>query len=107
MIEFSIKRRQSAFFESDKVHSWTLQILNYAGVKNLLKFASEKSRFCSASYSQFCPVKKVLYFDVFSSLQVNAKTHYKTTLLSTVGNQQYNKNRSETNFKNAAPILVM
>ncbi len=36
-----------------------------------------------------------------------ASSHYKTTLLSTVGNLKYNKNRSESRFKNAAPILVM
>ena len=30
-----------------------------------------------------------------------SKTRYKTTLLSTVGKPQYNKTRSETDFKNA------
>ncbi len=34
-------------------------------------------------------------------------THYKTTLLSTVGKSKYNENRHKNDFKNAAPILVM
>jgi hypothetical protein len=35
-----------------------------------------------------------------------AASHYKTSLLSTVGKPQYNKNGSANDFKNATPTLV-